>query len=112
MPSLGARACDLRSQPPSGRVAREVPPSHSHYSVEEERAMPKTLIINITGKSIAWLLAAAGLIWLAMNFSSILLMLFIAILLAVAITPLVERLERRRLPRPLAIGLIYVGLLL
>jgi predicted PurR-regulated permease PerM len=70
------------------------------------------VVINITGKSIAWLLAAAGLIWLAMNFSSILLMLFIAILLAVAITPLVERLEQQRLPRPLAIGLIYVGLLL
>jgi predicted PurR-regulated permease PerM len=74
--------------------------------------MPQTLVINISAKSIAWLLAAIALIWLAMNFSSILLLLFIAILLAVAITPLVARLEQQRFPRPLAIGLIYVGLLL
>jgi predicted PurR-regulated permease PerM len=72
--------------------------------------MPKNIAINITGKSIVWLLLAGALVWLLMNFSSILLLLFIAILLAVAITPLVERLERQRLPRPLAIALIYVGL--
>ncbi|MEP7190165.1 MAG: AI-2E family transporter, partial [Roseiflexaceae bacterium] len=72
--------------------------------------MPKNITINITGKSIIWLLLAGALIWLLLNFSSILLLLFIAILLAVAITPLVERLELQRLPRPLAIALVYIGL--
>ena len=50
--------------------------------------MPKNIIINITGKSIAWLLLAGALIWLLKNFSSILLILFIAILLAVLALPL------------------------
>src|SRR5215211_1434445 len=72
--------------------------------------MPKSVTINITGKSIVWLLVAAALVWLIMSFSSILLILFIAILLAVAITPLVQRLETVNIRRPLAIALIYVGL--
>jgi len=72
--------------------------------------MPKNIAINITGKSIIWLLVAGVLVWLLMNFSSILLILFIAILLAVAITPLVTRLAAIHVPRPLAITLIYVGL--
>ena len=72
--------------------------------------MPKNITINITGKSIVWVLLAGALVWLLINFSSILLILFIAILLAVAITPLVERLETIHVPRPLAIALIYVGL--
>ena len=54
--------------------------------------MPKIMVINITRRSIAWLLVAMVLLWLLMNFSSIILLLFIAILLAVAITPLVEQL--------------------
>jgi predicted PurR-regulated permease PerM len=72
--------------------------------------MPEYISIYITGKSIALLLLAAALIWLLMNFSSLLLILFVAILLAVAITPLVGRLEAGRVPRPLAIGLIYACL--
>jgi predicted PurR-regulated permease PerM len=72
--------------------------------------MPQNISIHITGKSIALLLLAVALIWLLFNFSSILLILFIAILLAVAITPLVERLEQQRIPRPIAIVLIYIGL--
>src|ERR1700709_1959908 len=72
--------------------------------------MPKNIAINITGKSVAWLLLASALVWLLVSFSSILLILFIAILLAVAITPLVKRLESAHIPRPLAIALIYIGL--
>jgi predicted PurR-regulated permease PerM len=77
--------------------------------IKDDR-MPKNIAINITGKSIVWLLAAGALVWLLANFSAILLILFIAILLAVAITPLVKRLETLHVPRPLAIVLIYVGL--
>jgi predicted PurR-regulated permease PerM len=69
------------------------------------------ITIHITTKSIALLLAALALVWLIANFSSILLMLFLAILLAVAITPAVDMLERQRLPRTVAIVLIYIALL-
>src|SRR5262245_39112712 len=71
----------------------------------------RNITIHITAKSIALLLAAAALVWLIANFSSILLMLFLAILLAVAITPLVNVFEQRRIPRTLAIVLIYIALL-
>ena len=54
--------------------------------------------------------AAAGLVWLIANFSGILLILFIAVLLAVAISPLVGWLEARRVPRLVAIVLIYISL--
>src|SRR3954466_9353298 len=76
----------------------------------QEAFMPKNIAIYITGKSIAWLLFAVIFVWMLISFSSILLILFIAILLAVAITPLVKRLEVGHIPRPLAIALIYVGL--
>lgn len=74
--------------------------------------MPQSLSINITVKSIALLLAAGLLVWIVTNFTSILLILFIAILLAVAITPAVSWFERERVPRVVAIVLIYVALFL
>lgn len=73
--------------------------------------MPQQLHIHVTAKSVGLLLAAAALVWLIANFSGVLLILFIAILLAVAISPLVAWLEARRVPRVLAIVLIYLGLL-
>src|SRR5690242_15900115 len=73
--------------------------------------MPQRISIYISVKGVLLLLAAVALIWLIINFSSILLMLFLASLLAVAITPLVERLVAWRIPRALAILLIYLALL-
>lgn len=73
--------------------------------------MPRNITIRITGRSIALLLAALGAVWLASTFDKILLILFLATLLAIAISPLVNRLERRWVPRALAIVLIYLLLL-
>lgn len=73
--------------------------------------MPQQIHLHITARGIGMLLAAAALVWLIASFSGILLILFVAILLAVAISPLVDRLEKRRLPRVLALVLIYLGLL-
>jgi predicted PurR-regulated permease PerM len=73
--------------------------------------MPQQLHIHISVKSVLLLLAAGAVIWLIANFSGILLILFVAILLAVAISPLVARIEAQRVPRVLAIVLIYLGLL-
>ena len=72
--------------------------------------MPQSIAIYITAKSIALLLAVAALVWIIANFSGILVILFVAILLAVAITPLVTRLEELRIPRAIAIVISYVGL--
>jgi predicted PurR-regulated permease PerM len=73
--------------------------------------MPRNISIYVSVKSIVVLLMMAVVVWLIVNFSSILLMLFLAILLAIAISPLVAQLEARRVPRALAIVLIYVALL-
>lgn len=73
--------------------------------------MPQKLTITITAKSILLILACVGVIWLIATFSELLFMLFLASLLAVAITPLVGRLEARRVPRVVAILLIYLVLL-
>lgn len=73
--------------------------------------MPQNITIQITAKSIGLLLAAAALIWVFTTFSSILLVLFLAILLAVAITPLIARMERHRVPRAVAILIAYLGLI-
>jgi predicted PurR-regulated permease PerM len=67
--------------------------------------------IRITGRAIAYLLAAAALVWLVVGFGEILFILFLAILLAVGIDPLVDRMERWKLPRSLAIFIIYLGIL-
>jgi predicted PurR-regulated permease PerM len=70
---------------------------------------PISIYINV--KSVVLLLVAVAVVWLIVNFSNILLMLFLSSLLAVAITPLVERLAAWRIPRTLAILLIYLALL-
>ncbi len=73
--------------------------------------MPQTINIQITVKSILLVLAVALGIWLLVAFDKILLILFLAILLAIAIDPLVDRLEMQRVPRALAILLVYLLLL-
>ncbi|HET7229320.1 MAG TPA: AI-2E family transporter [Longimicrobium sp.] len=73
--------------------------------------IPQVVNIRITGRAIAILLAAAALVWVVAGFSEILFILFLAILLAVGIDPLVDRLERWRLPRSLGIFIIYLALL-
>jgi predicted PurR-regulated permease PerM len=72
--------------------------------------MQRNISIQFTGRSAAILLAAAALVWLIANFSTLLVILFLAILLAVAITPLVERLAMY-MPRAVAILIVYVVLL-
>ena len=71
----------------------------------------RSITIRITGRAVAILLAALALVWLVVGFSKILFILFLAILLAVGIDPLVDRMERWKLPRSLAIFIIYLGIL-
>ena len=73
--------------------------------------IPRVINIRITGRAVAILLAALGLVWLVVGFSEILFILFLAILLAVGIDPLVDRMERWKLPRSVAIFVIYLGIL-
>jgi predicted PurR-regulated permease PerM len=67
--------------------------------------------IRINGRAVACLLGAAALVWMVAAFSEILFILFLAILLAVGIDPLVDRMERWKVPRSVAIFIIYLGIL-
>ncbi|GAC1384568.1 MAG: cell elongation protein CozEb [Herpetosiphon sp.] len=73
--------------------------------------MPQNVTIQITVKGIVMLLVTALLVLMLVKFNQILLILFLAILLAVAIDPLTNKLERRGVPRALAIVLQYVVIL-
>src|SRR5690349_1835897 len=70
--------------------------------------MVQNISINITFKSVLIVLGVIALVWALSTFSSIMFLLFIAILLAVAISPLLNRFEAQRVPRWLGILLIYV----
>jgi predicted PurR-regulated permease PerM len=72
--------------------------------------MQRNISIQFTARSAAILLVVAALVWLVANFSTLLFILFLAVLLAVAITPLVERLAAH-MPRAIAILIVYVMLL-
>lgn len=72
--------------------------------------MPRNISIQFTARSAAILIAAVAVVWLVVNFSSLLFILFLAMLLAVAITPLVERLAAF-MPRALAILIVYIALI-
>lgn len=67
--------------------------------------------VEISHKTIIFTAVFAGLIWLVIQISSIILGLFVSVLLMTALNPVVNRLTRLRLPRGLAILLVYLGLI-
>ncbi len=70
--------------------------------------MPNNITIQFSVKSVLLILLTAAAIWLLVVFDKLLLILFIAMLLAIAIDPVVDRLERRKVPRAGAIVLVYL----
>jgi predicted PurR-regulated permease PerM len=68
--------------------------------------MPKT--IEISHRTVIFTVLFLGLIWFLIQISSIILSIFVAVLLMTALNPLVDRLERLRLPRLLSIFLVYL----
>lgn len=67
--------------------------------------------IEISHKTIVFTLLLLGGIWLFAQIEEILLGLFVAFILMSAINPTIKKLERRKLPRWLAIILIYVAII-
>lgn len=79
---------------------------------EQETALPPKLTISITSRSI-WMAAAivlgiVAIIFVALKALPALLLLFIAIILAEGIRPLVDGLARWRIPRAIGVLLIYL----
>lgn len=64
--------------------------------------------VRLTNRAILLVLGALALIWILFNATHIVVVLFIAILLATAVSSAANRLERYRVPRSLAILLTYL----
>ncbi len=73
--------------------------------------MPKIISIHISVRGLAILLAVFVAAWFVITFAQLVMILFLAALLATAIDPLVDRMEARHVPRPIGILAIYALLL-
>lgn len=71
--------------------------------------MPKT--IEISHKTIIFVLLVLGGVWMFIQISPIVVTLFIALLLTTALNPLVDKLTQFKLPRGIAILVIYIALI-
>ncbi|HVG01112.1 MAG TPA: AI-2E family transporter, partial [Chloroflexia bacterium] len=68
----------------------------------------QTLIVLLVIIASAWL---AGQVWtFLMQFSSILLLFFLAWLLAFVLSPIARAMQRRGVPKTLAVGIVYLAL--
>ncbi|MBI3974397.1 MAG: AI-2E family transporter [Chloroflexi bacterium] len=76
----------------------------------ERDPLVRGLLLLLAVISLAWL---AGWAWqVASRFADVILLFFLAWLLAFALDPLARRLQRVGLRRPIAVGVVYLGLAL
>ncbi len=69
------------------------------------------IIVQLTARSVLLLAVTILAIWALVVFNDLLLLLWLATLLAIALAPPVARLARWHVPRPLAVLLVYLALL-
>jgi predicted PurR-regulated permease PerM len=72
----------------------------------------RTLRFDVAPRTIVSVMVAVATIWLLSRIWQIVLILAIALILAGSLSPVVEWLEQRRMPRPLALTLILLGMIL
>ena len=71
-----------------------------------------TVRVEIPLRSVLVVVAVGAALWLLVQLWQVLLVLVVAAVLAGTLNPLLDGLEARRLPRPLALGIILLALLL
>lgn len=71
--------------------------------------MPKT--IEISHRTVIFTVLFLGFVWFLIQINLIILSLFVSVLISTALNPLVDQLQKLRLPRPLAIFIIYIILI-
>jgi predicted PurR-regulated permease PerM len=79
----------------------------------QQRARPREVIskLELPAATIARVILTLAIIWLLTRLWSILLLIFIAMLVAAALYPPVKRLEGRGLKRSVAVGIVFVVLI-
>jgi len=66
------------------------------------------IVIEFSPKTVVWVIATVIALWLVITIKEVLVILFLSYIFAAAINPFVDRLEKRRIPRVLAIFLVYM----
>lgn len=67
--------------------------------------------IDISHKTIFFLTAFLALLWALVLIRDVIILIFIAVIFMSALSPIVTRLEKLKIPRSLAIAIIYVGII-
>ena len=66
------------------------------------------IVIEFSPKTVVWVIATVIALWLVITIKEVLVILFLSYIFAAAINPFVDRLEKKRIPRVLAIFLVYL----
>src|SRR5215212_1918802 len=70
-----------------------------------------TMRLELPYKTIAKVVVTLAVLWLLARIWTILLLVFIAVMLAAAINPVVRRLQRAGVPRTGAVAIVFVAIL-
>src|SRR6476619_6659329 len=80
-------------------------------STASERPEPRTMRIELSLRSVFAIIAIVAGLWLLARLWQIVVVIIIGVVLAGSFSPVVDWLERRRVPRGVALGLILLLLL-
>lgn len=69
------------------------------------------ITIEFSFKTILWVIATVVALWLVVTIKEVLVILFLAYIFAAALDPIVDTLEKKKLPRSVAILLLYVAII-
>ncbi len=69
--------------------------------------MPKELTVRVSARTVGWTLLIFSGVWITILLHHVLVLFFVAVLLAVAISGVVQRFEQLRIARPITILVIY-----
>ncbi|MCA0354067.1 MAG: AI-2E family transporter [Chloroflexi bacterium] len=69
--------------------------------------MPKELTVRVSARTVGWTLLIFSGVWITILLNHVLVLFFVAVLLAVAISGVVQRFEQLRIARPVTILVIY-----
>jgi predicted PurR-regulated permease PerM len=67
--------------------------------------------IDVSHKTIFFLTAFLALLWALFLIKEVIILIFIAVIFMSALSPIVTRLEKLKIPKSLAIAIIYVGII-
>lgn len=70
-----------------------------------------SITVNLSPKTVLIVFAIVAAIWIAYIMSDILLLIFVSVVVSAALEPSVNRLEKYKIPRAIAVGLLYVVLI-